>query len=193
MPRKTTNKPKRARANTNPAVTALRYTAGISMAQEQLTVVDLVYDAPATSNASSTLNDVMGDYPVVSPDWSGLASTFAEYRVLAMEVRFIPNVTGATYSTNLYAPLYVVLDLTSSTTPLTSYTVASNYAVSRVGSLNTPIRLSHKMAGVEESTFISTQLTTVDYNFKWFATGVSASTNYGRYFVHWKVQFRGRN
>ncbi len=162
------------------------------MATEQLTVVDLVYDAPVTSSGTGTIADYINDYPQAAADWASLAAVFAESRVLAMEVRFVPNVTGATQGSLAYAPFFVVLDLTSSLTTLTSYTNASNYALSQEHSLNMPWRMFHRMAGVEESTFVPTSSAATDYSFKTFATGLTASTTYGRYFIHWKCQFRGR-
>jgi len=190
--RKNRGKAGKTRSNVNPSTSALSYSGPTLMNQEQLSVVDLCYDTPATSSAAGVIADDLADYPLASPDWAGVSATFAEYRVLAMEVRFIPNVTGATIGTLLYAPIYLVLDLTSNVTPLTSYAQATNYALSTVRSLNQLLRMQHKMKGVEESQFVPTTSGVVDYSFKTFAGGLTPSTTYGRYFVHWKCQFRGR-
>jgi len=189
-------RPKRRRSNpsrsANISTQAQSYFGPLSMPQEQLSIVDLCYDLAAVSTAGGIINDVIGDYPVASPDWTGVAGLFAEYRVLAMTVRFIPNVTGATMGTLLYTPFYCVLDLTSSITALTTYVAAANYALTKVNSLNVPWTMAHRMRGVEEAMFVPTSSAVVDYNFKVFAATLTASTSYGRYFVHWKCQFRGR-
>jgi len=194
--RRKNNRPKNPRVprsiQNNPRTDVLTYSGPVNMPQEQLSVIDLVYDAPVATGAPGTLADRLDDYPINSPDWVNVAALFAEYRVLAMRVRFVPNVTGATIGTLLYAPFVVVLDLTSNTTPLASYAIASGYAIQRVTSLNEPWTMFHRMSGTEESTFVSTATPLIDYSFKTFATGLTASSNYGRYFIYYRCQFRGR-
>ncbi len=188
-----TKRPRRQNAlSNNPATDALLYNGTLRMAQEQLAVIDLCYDFAATSSAGGTIADVLGDYPVLSPDWTSVAAVFGEYRVLDMEVIYVPNVQGSTYSTLVYAPIYVILDLTSTSTALTSYASASNYAILQLNALNQRWRMYHRMNGVEEATFVPTASATIDYYFKTFATGLTASTTYGRYLIRWKCQFRGR-
>lgn len=178
--------------NISPSTTALAYSGPLTMPQEQLSVVDLCFDAPVTSTAGGVIADAIQDNPNASPDWVNVAATFAEFRILAMLVRFIPNVTGATQGTLLYAPFYVVLDLSSNFTFLASYSAASNYPIARVKSLNEPWDMSHRMRGVEEATFASIGVMNGEYSFKTFASGLTPSTVYGRIFVRWKCQFRGR-
>jgi hypothetical protein len=162
------------------------------MSQEQLAVVDLLADGPAATTAGGVLTDVFADYPTGSPDWTNVSATFAEYRVLALRVQFIPNATGAVFGTLLYSPVYVVWDASSSLTALTSYANAVNYAVFSAKSLNEPWIVSHKMDGIEESAFVATSSPIVDYSFKVYADTLTASTSYGRFVTHFKCQFRGR-
>lgn len=154
----------------------------------------LVFDSDATSSAGGVINTVFTDTPSASPDFSSLAAVYNEYRTLGMSVSFHPTVTGAVLGTLNYNVLYLVWAAgASDSTPLSSYTGAANYAVFRVGSLNEPMSLSHKMKGVEESTFVDTTSAVLDYNFKFYADSLTASTRYGHYTIKWVCQFRGRH
>lgn len=137
-------------------------------------------------------NQVFADIPNASPDWSNMIATYGEYRVLSMQLRYCPNVLGATQGTFLYAPFYVVWDATSTVTPLASYAAAENYATLRPHSFNQPWTISHRMKGLEESTFAQVTSGTIDYSFKVYATGLTPSTSYGRMIITWRAQFRGR-
>jgi len=197
MPRKQYQYTKRSKKrNTrvnimDPPSNALMYRGPPTTPVEQHVVMDLLVDAPLTSTAGGVIADVIQDYPVSSPDWAGAISIFAEYRVLAMTVQFIPNQTGGNIAATLYAPLYLVWDA-ANTAALSSYAAASNYTICRQKSINQQFKLTHYMAGVEESEFVATTAPTVDYAFKFYATGLTASTNYGRTLTRWKCQFRGR-
>lgn len=153
--------------------------------------MDLLFDNPETSTAGGVINDVYTDVPNNSPDWTSAAAIFAEYRVLAMTVNFIPNIQGGNVAAIAYAPLYVVWD-TGGVTALASYAAASNFPVTHFRALNQPWAITHKMNGVEEGLFVIVSSPVVDYSFKLFATGLTAVTNYGRCLVRWHVQFRGR-
>jgi hypothetical protein len=162
------------------------------MSQEELAVSDLVYDVALISSAGGVINQILGDYPVSSPDWASFILLYGEYRILSMKVQFVPTVTGAVIGTLAYNTLYLVLDLTSSATALSSYTSAANYPVKKIGSLNSPMQLSHKMVGIEESTFTSTGASLFDYVFKFYADTLTATTTYGHVIVTFHTQFRAR-
>lgn len=176
----------------NPPSTTLSYHGPTSLPQEELATSLLITDAPATSLASGMLSDVFADTPFTSPDWASFAQIYSEYRVLSFKVRFHPLVTGATVGTILYNVVYVVWSASSSITALTTYADASNFPVKRVFSLNQPTSLSHRMTGVEEAAFVDVTAPTVDYTFKFFSTGLTPSTNYGRYTLEYLCQFRAR-
>lgn len=182
----------KSRSRRMPDVTALSYSGSLRTPAEQTVIMDLLQDTAVVSSAGGVLSDVLSDIPTGSPDWASAQALFAEYRVLAMSVDFIPNIDGGNVAATLYAPYYVVWDATSAAVPLASYTAAVNYPISKHFALNRPWSLSHKMTGVEEATFVALSSVVVDYTFKTFATGLTASTPYGRLLVRWKVQFRGR-
>jgi len=202
MPRKPlskTRKNKQGRRNASqevsgPATTVSLYTGPLRTTEECPTVIDLLFDFAVTSSAGGVIAFNMADFPSASPDWANVAATFSEYRVLAMSVKFVPNVTGASLGALLYAPLYAVWDAQGSTSAaaLTSYAQATGYNSLKTYSLNWPFVIAHKMSSLEEGTFAETTSTLIDYEFKFFSTGLTASTNYGRIIVDWHCQFRGR-
>jgi len=183
---------RQTQTNRQPATDASRYSGPVRASQESLATIEIAFDFPATSSSSGTVADVFNDYPTNSPDWPNLSATFSEYRVLAMTVKFTPSAEGATIASLSYAPLYIVWDASGASAALTSYTQCGNYVLQKVRAINQPIVISHRMNGQEEATFVATSNPLVDYNFKTFSTGLTASTTYGRYFVMLLCQFRGR-
>jgi len=179
---------------TNPPSQAINYSGPVRTNNPQLGVIELCVDVPVTSTAGGVVNNLYIDYPNQSPDWTQVSALFGEYRVLSMSIKFTPTVEGATITGLAYAPIYVVWDSDQQTaqTALTSYTDAVNYASLKVFPINMPFSVTHKMSSVEEANFGSTSLSQVDYSFKYFATGLTASTLYGRLTVFFRCQFRGR-
>lgn len=176
----------------NPPPNQIIYRGPFKTNQSALIVADIAYDSAMTSNASGTIAVNYTDDPSGSPDWSSFQSTYSEYRTLGMMVRFTPNVTGATVASVAYAPMYVIWDAVNTVTPLASYADATNYPSCKVHSINEPFTISHRMNTVDESTFAPTSTVAIDYVFKYFATGLTNSTSYGRVTVFWHCQFRGR-
>lgn len=179
-------------ASTNPSSALLKYNGPLNLGAESLSSLQLVWDLALTSTAGGIIDTVIGDTPNQSPDWTNVAATFAEYRILAMQIHFTPNVFGATEASTNYAPLYIVWSADSSATALTSYAGASNYDKSTQHALNQPWTRHHRMSGVEEGEFVATSSNILDYTFKLFATGLTVSKTYGRLTTKWLVQFRGR-
>ncbi len=186
--RRNRNKTKK---NQIPSATALRYQGPLTLNDQALAVIDCCADFPITSTAGGVINDIFTDLPS-GADWTAMTAVFSEYRVLAMAIRYTPNVTGATQGALVYAPLYSIWDASNTTTPVGSYATALNYPNYKVASLNEPLFHMHKMSSVEEGTFVSVASVLLDYAFKLFATGLTVSTLYGRVAVTWHLQFRGR-
>lgn len=184
----------RRRRNTDAAVTTktLRYTGSPKTGIEQLVITDLLLDVAVVSTAGGIIADIVYDIPTASPDWASCQAIYAEYRILAMTVQFVPNIYGGNVAATLYAPFYVVWDATGTAVALASYAAATNYPVSSQRALNAPWTIIHKMDGAVEATFVPTTSAIVDYAFKTFASGLTAATSYGRYVIRWKTQFRGR-
>ncbi len=176
----------------NPSPNEIIYRGPLRTNQAGLIIADVAYDSALTSNGSGTIAVNYTDDPSGSPDWTSFQNTYSEYRTLSMTVIFTPNVTGATIASVAYAPIYVIWDAVNTATPLASYADATNYPSLQVHSINVPFRMSHRMSTVDESTFAPTSTVAVDYVFKYFATGLTNSTSYGRITVLWHCQFRGR-
>ncbi len=184
----------RSNQGANPSTTTIIYRGPLRTNQAALIVADLVTDFALSSNGSGTIAVNFGDYPNNATDWAQYTATYAEYRVLSMTCRFTPNTEGATVSTVAYAPIYVVWDTdqTAVNTVLTSYADASNFASLQIHSINMPFQISHRMSTVDEATFAPTTSSVIDYAFKYFATGLTNSTSYGRVTIIYHCQFRGR-
>jgi hypothetical protein len=185
----------RSRPNYNnnaPPVQATRFLGSLKTSVEQTVVLDLVFDTTVTSTAAGVVADVLSDIPTGSPDWTSCQALYAEYRILAMSIQFVPNITGGNVAATAYAPFYVIWDANPTATPLASYAAATNYPISKYKSINQPWLMSHRMYGVEESTFVPVTSSIADYAFRTYATGLTNSTSYGRYVIRWKTQFRGR-
>lgn len=177
-----------------PPSTAVSYRGPLNIRSEQLDTTTILVDFPLSASASGVIQNVFSDVPLT---FTSLASNFtaiySEYRVLAMQVRFIPIVSGATVSTNAYNVIYIVWSANSDVTPLASYTVAAEYPAQTVRPINTTLQLTHKMIGLEESTFADTSNTTlIDYTFKLFASGLTNNALYGHVLIKYIIQFRGR-
>ncbi len=176
----------------NPSPNQIIYRGPLKTNQASLIVADVAYDAPISSNASGTIATNFTDDPSGSPDWASFQATYSEYRTLGMTVIFTPNAAGATIASVAYAPIYVIWDAVNTAAPLASYADATNYPSLKIHSINEQFSISHRMSTVDESTFAPTSTVAIDYVFKYFATGLTNSTSYGRVTVIWHCQFRGR-
>jgi len=190
--RKNATRKRKGGNNNMPPVQAIRFTGSLKTAVEQTVVLDLVYDITVVSTAAGVIADVLSDIPTGSPDWTSCQALYAEYRILAMSIQFVPNITGGNVAATNYAPFYVIWDANPTAAALASYSAATNYPVSKYKSINQPWIMSHRMYGVEESTFVAVTSSVADYAFRTFATGLTPSIAYGRYVIRWKTQFRGR-
>jgi len=123
-------------------------------------------------------------------DWTNLAATWHEYRVLGFEVKFWPY-NRYSKTTVVCTPLIIVIDRQSGAT-LGSYASAMGHSSAKIGSLEDPWAESVKMQNAEEAQFISTLSTVPTRWIKFYADGLSVSTTYGRSFLYARVQFRGR-
>jgi len=158
-------------------------------------MANLIVDGAVTSSGGGVINSVFKNGDVTSAgDFSGYAGQYSEYRVLGMSVQFIPNTENAIVSANAYTPLYeVVARGVASGTALTSYADASEYASMRSHSLTRKWSTAVRMDSTDEAAWTSTSIGLPNlFGNKWYATGLSNTTTYGRYREVFLVQFRNR-
>jgi hypothetical protein len=160
--------------------------------EADLIVTTLNFTGVLTSTAGGVLDSSYSSDPAsyALGDWTNLAATWHEYRVLGMRVEFFPNNRYSKAAT-VTTPMIVCVDRQSAGT-LGSYQVAMDHASAKKVSLEDPWFKEVRMSNAEESQFISTVGTQALFWIKFYADGLSVSTQYGRAFVYLLLQFRGR-
>ncbi len=159
--------------------------------ETDLHTVVLGYTATLASDATGTIASFFVNNIGSSVDWSSFAAIYDEYRVLGIRLEYFPN-NRYTKVTTTCVPALCAVDRDDIGTPA-SYNELMGYASSKVCSLEDPWSMEAHMSGIEDSGFVTTATTTPLYGIKMFATGLTVSTTYGRYFFYWRVQFRGRD
>ncbi len=152
----------------------------------------LMFTGDISSSAGGTIDSNYSNDPnsYSLNDWTNLIALWHEYRVLGFTVKFFPN-NRYSKTTTVTAPLIVCVDRQTSGT-LSTYQGAMNHSSAMVKSIEDPWTMTAKMQNAEEAQFKSTASTSANTWIKFFATGLSVSTSYGRSFVYLRIQFRGR-
>jgi hypothetical protein len=159
--------------------------------ETKLTTEVLNYITTLSSSGAGVINSVFSNSPSAAGGWSNLASSYDEYRTLAIEVSYRPDDRynrGVSVST---APIYVVIDHDNNGA-LTTQTQASQYSSVKQFSLDDPWKIRCGMSDVAEGQFINTGSPASQYFVKMYCGGVSLSATYGDIMVSYRVQFRGK-
>ncbi len=143
-----------------------------------------------SSTGASVMNASFGSSPTSAGDWSNFAAVYAECRVLGIEIHFVPK-DRYSKSTTTCVPIVGVIDRTSSS-PLSTYSSAYAYASARILSLEDPWSIIAHMQNAEESQFQAVGSIASLYWIKFYGDGLSVSTTYGKIFISYRVQFRGK-
>lgn len=127
-------------------------------------------------------------------DWAGYAATYDEYRVLGMELDYLPNYPGGN-SAVVHAAGFGVT--THSTDSFVSPSVDSLVQRSNWRPFYTSVAYKEQwhMASIEEAGFVSTaQAGTAPLlgTIALFAPGATTASSYGYFVGTFAVQFRGR-
>lgn len=172
-------------------LTALSYKGPIFTPADRdnndLNTLVLLQTVQMTASATVLNNVSVFNNPQNCVDWSDYSSSWDQYRVLAMEFRYVPNSENQVPA----APLFSVIDRDTSTA-LVSLASAANYASMVSHTLDRPWRRSMKMAGVTEAQWFNTQgLPAAGGSIKLWSSGL-ANVNFGTLLIYYRVQFRGR-
>jgi len=153
--------------------------------------VSSILDIPCTTDSSGVLQQVFGNSPSTSANWTNFVACFDEYRTLGMVLEFEPNkFNGGATVVNL-APIATVIDY-DTVAAITGYTQAAQYSSHLEFGGGRKWRRISVMAGVENSNFISTLSPVTTFSIKIWSQGNIISTTIGRYKVSYVVQFRGK-
>jgi len=166
-------------------------TSPSTMSNTKPNTILLIQEMALSSSGAGVINATFAkDIPTSCTDWSNLDSTYDQYRVLALEVKYFPNQSSG--SANTFTPLLSVVDR-DVITPLASYAAAANYDSLKEHVLDRPFKRTMKMSGTQDGVFLDTlAVPSASGAIKFFATGLTNSVSYGRVIVYYLIQFRGR-
>jgi len=162
-----------------------------SSEQQHLTTTYLATVGNFTSSAGGVLNNVFNSNPSACTNWSDLATSFHEFRVLGMRLEYFPINRYSKTTTNC-EPMVGITDRTSDVTALTSYGQAIGHESATKESLEDPWIREVRMNSSEEAQFQETVAPAVVFSMKFYADTLTINTPYGKYFLYYLVQFRGR-
>ncbi len=178
----------------NPSSTSLSYGGPIKDAmskdEKDTTSVLLSWTGVISSDGAGANTSVLSNDPSASADFSSYSNIYDEVRVLGERLEYFPY-NRYSKTTTTCVPLIVVKDRNDGTV-LSSYSSAISYSSAMKRSVEDPWAETFKMNGQFEATWQSTSTPFATRWFKLFGQGFSTSTDYGRFFMYARVQFRGR-
>jgi len=155
----------------------------------QLAILTCPWTSAITSSSGGVINAVVPINPSNAEGWSVFSSAFDQYRVRAIQCTYRPGCSALATPTGL---LGMVLDRDSAVA-LTSYGGAATYQSFCQGPLDRALARMYKMSNDPgEQTFKNTASPSDPGAFKFWATGVTASTAYGAVEVKYLIEFRGQ-
>lgn len=158
-----------------------------------ITRANLCFNSNAQSSAGGKFDGAWLTSQVTScTDWSAYASVYQEYRVVAMEVRWL-NRYNSTYTATA-APGFGAMSVWHIPTVPTAVSIDEVVQNSNHKLWNTGQRLTMewRARGTEEMQFTSTAGSSSHGGIQVYAEGCSASTLYGTWILTFTVEFRGR-
>jgi hypothetical protein len=199
MPRKK-NKSKKTgkkRASINPSESVVIYRGPLSLplgSQERQKITTMLhYGTQVLNSSAGTVSLVIADDPSGCTDWSVLSGAWDEFRVLGIVFHYHPYDRYNQATSITVAPCFTVIDRDDAVA-LTNETQALEYESLKVFNLADPWRRElRSLASIEDATFITTAAPVGRNWLKFVANAVATSTSYGKYWVDFMVQFRGRN
>lgn len=163
-------------------------------AKQELDIVEtnINFTGAISSDAGGLIDSSYSDDPSSYGvgDWTNFAGDWHEYRSLGIKVEFFPY-NRYSKTTTVCTPFIVVGDRAVAGT-LGSYQAAMDHASATKHSIEDPWTKEIRMNGSEEAQWKSTASPVATKWIKFFSTGLSVSTAYGRFFVYNLIQGRGR-
>lgn len=158
--------------------------------QQDTITVSLFFVGNLSSTSAAVLNQIYADDPASAGDWSNFTASWQEFRVLGMELKYFPA-NRYSKSTTVCVPIVGVVDRSSSSL-LSSYSQAYSYASARILSLEDPFDMKARMADSTEAEFQPVGNYNPYFYFKFYGDSLSVSTTYGKVFITYLIEFRGR-
>lgn len=157
--------------------------------------VNLSYSFTIGSDAAGIASNIIrGPGLLSTSDWTSYANVYQEFRVLAMELRYMPFFNGS-YDAALVqgSGATDVVHIPLSTPPASLDEVVQHVTWSPFRT-STPFKKTWKMFGVEESTFgnVTNAIAINHGGITFFCDSLTPNIDYGRGVVTYLVEFRGR-
>ncbi len=146
----------------------------------------------ATTNVGGVMQNTFTNTPVGFADWSSLTNTWSQYRVLAMEVKFIPAYENS-FPTNTAVGGFLAMIVDRS---LTGTVLALSDALQAEGvktrSINKPLMISTKAIGPDEMAWTTISTSKTYYSIRTSSSPMSISTTYGHFVTGMLVELRSQ-
>jgi len=195
-------KTRRSNSGTGPSANAQVYTGPIRPIKNMVdnastTLIEMSNLFPATTTSGGVLNTVIGLNMASFLDSASYIALYDEYRCISAVSEYCPNLVG----TQILAPAslsyqpcvgFVDRDSAGAATSLAGSFDFESAKTFALDEHNENTKLIYRMSGSEDAQFFSTGSASVPAYFKYFSNNLSASSNYGYFFVKVTFQVRGR-
>ncbi len=148
--------------------------------------INSTYYVAATTSGGGVIDVVFGNSPAVLNEWTTWQTLYHEYRVLGMELHYVPikNVANWAYGIGLS-----VVDRESSSA-LGSITAATNHESCEIHQMYNTFKRKVLMSGTDEATWKDIS-TPVAQNFiKVYSSGNATIQTIGGFFLEFLLEFR---
>jgi len=180
--------------STNPAPNTIVYSGpcrtSMSRQERESFSTILTTSVNATASAGGVINSVMPILPTGASQWTGLANIYDEYRVLMLEVEYVPFYSSLP-STLVGGLMVMVLDHDSATA-LASFAVGTQYESFLSAPIDRRLKQHYRMSSTLEAEWINTSSPVNPGSVKSYVSNLSANGVYGTFIQTWRVQFRGK-
>ncbi len=143
----------------------------------------------ATTSGAGVIDLVFGNSPASLPDWTSLAAIWHEYRVLAMELHYVPIKQVASWA---YGIAHVVVDRKNSAA-LGGITAAIQHESCELSTMYSPWKRVIKAQSVEEDGFVSTASPSATQYIKVYSSDNATIQTIGRFYLTYLLELRGKS
>jgi len=150
----------------------------------------LVNHTTLSSTVGGVIANVFSSDPSLSTDYADLTLVWANYRVLAWEIKALPH-NRYSKTTTVCVPGSGVKDRNNATA-LANPNAAEGYPSLEDLSLEDPWTMTMKMSNIDEASFIPTGAPVAFSWIKLYFAGETASTDYMQIVQRWRLQLRNR-
>jgi hypothetical protein len=163
-----------------------------AMGEQRIYNTNCSYTSAFTASAGTITLSINTSLVQNTSGWVQLAAEWHEYRVVAMEVIYVPILTYQTATIAVYPPCICVVDRATNSA-LGSYAGAADHESAQMFNLKHQYRRTIRMDGPEESVWTPVGTAFSFGYIKFYATGCDpAGATYGRGMYRFLLQLRGK-